>query len=77
MRFAGGRYAAGIDAFVEQLNLAKLGFNRTEPNRTAGATDLRARGTPETFSYGYVNRAQSGTLGEGVSGRMGSELFFL
>jgi hypothetical protein len=30
----------GIDAFVEQVNLATLGFNRTEPNRTSARCRL-------------------------------------
>src|ERR1035438_6827150 len=47
-----------IEAFVEELDLAKLGFSRAEPNATG-----RPAYHPSTllgiYLYGYLNRVQS------------------
>lgn len=49
-----------IDAYVETLNLAELGFDRIEPNRTsAGQPAFPPAALLMLYLYGYINRARS------------------
>jgi transposase len=47
-----------VDAFVEQLDLGKLGFNRTEPAIT-GRPSYHPSFLLKLYIYGYLNRIQS------------------
>jgi transposase len=49
-----------IEAFVETLNLAKLGFENTEPNKTAaGQPAFSPAYLLMLYLYGYINRIRS------------------
>lgn len=49
-----------IDAYVESLNLSALGFDRTQPNRTAAGQPAYAPAALlKLYLYGYVNRVRS------------------
>lgn len=47
-----------IDAFVDELDLAKLGFARTKPNHT-GRPGYHPATLLKLYVYGYLNRIQS------------------
>ena len=47
-----------IEAFVEELDLARLGFARLEPN-TAGRPAYHPATLLKIYLYGYLNRIQS------------------
>ena len=47
-----------IEAFVEELDLAKLGFARVEPNET-GRPAYHPATLLKIYLYGYLNRVQS------------------
>jgi len=47
-----------IDAFVGELDLAKLGFERTEP-RATGRPGYHPSTMLKIYLYGYLNRIQS------------------
>ena len=47
-----------VDAFVEQLDLGKLGFNRAEPAIT-GRPSYHPSVLLKLYIYGYLNRIQS------------------
>ena len=49
-----------IDAYVDTLDLAALGFDLTEPNRTAaGQPAYPPAGLLKLYLYGYINRLRS------------------
>ena len=49
-----------IEAYVETLNLAALGFDRIEPNRTsAGQPAFPPAALLMLYLYGYINRVRS------------------
>jgi transposase len=47
-----------VDAYVEQLDLGKLGFNRAEPAIT-GRPSYHPSILLKLYIYGYLNRIQS------------------
>ena len=47
-----------IDFFIDQLDLAKLGFC-VKPKETGKLARLPPRGDAEIYVYGYLNRVQS------------------
>jgi transposase len=47
-----------IEAFVEELDLARLGFSRLEPNAT-GRPAYHPATLLKIYLYGYLNRIQS------------------
>ena len=57
-----------IDAFIGELDLAKLGFERTEPKAT-GRPGYHPATMLKIYLYGYLNRIQSSRRLEQEAGR--------
>jgi transposase len=57
-----------IDAFVDELNLAELGFNRVDPEAT-GRPSYHPSVLLKLYIYGYLNRVQSSRRLEREAGR--------
>jgi transposase len=57
-----------IDAFVEELDLAELGFGRVDP-KTTGRPSYHASVLLKLYIYGYLNRIQSSRRLERETGR--------
>ena len=59
-----------IDVFVEELDLAQLGFDGVAPEAT-GRPSYHPSVLLKLYIYGYLNRVQSSG---GLSGRLGTTL---
>src|SRR5262249_16404493 len=57
-----------IDAFVDELNLAELGFNKVDPEAT-GRPSYHPSVLLKLYIYGYLNRVQSSRRLEREAGR--------
>ena len=57
-----------IDAFVDKLDLAALGFDGVAAEAT-GRPSYHPSGLPKLYIYGYLNRVQSSG---GLSARLGA-----